>query len=184
MKTPTLYALYRKHRQEQTDINEHLEILSRLASLCDHVTEFGVRSGRSTSAILHGKPQKLISYDIRPLLNLDIYVKSAKAEGVEFEFIQADTVKMNPISKTDLLFIDTTHTYNHLNAELAIHSQQVSKFLVVHDTSIFGDFGQNGERGIWPAIAEFLKQNSKWRLWQYFTHNNGLTILCCEPMCR
>ena len=33
------------------------------------------------------------------------------------------------------------------------------------------------EKGLWPAVEEFLENNSNWKLYKKFTHNNGLTIL-------
>lgn len=173
----TLFELYQSHLRKKSDISRHLEILSRLASLCNEVTEFGVRDGSSTSAFLYGRPQRLTSYDIKPFLKHDLYCNAAVAEGVAFEFIQMDTIKMSPIRATDLLFIDTLHTYGQLKMELAIHAPMVSKYLIFHDTSTYGDRGQNGEAGLWLAISEYLKTNPCWSLWHYYTHNHGLTIL-------
>ena len=36
---------------------------------------------------------------------------------------------------------------------------------------------QVDEKGLWPAIEEFLEANSNWELHERFTNNNGLTIL-------
>ena len=33
------------------------------------------------------------------------------------------------------------------------------------------------EKGLWPAVEEFLENNTNWKLYKKFTHNNGLTIL-------
>ena len=32
-------------------------------------------------------------------------------------------------------------------------------------------------KGLWPAIEEFLRENSEWQLETRYVHNNGLTIL-------
>ena len=32
-------------------------------------------------------------------------------------------------------------------------------------------------RGLWPAIVEFLAANPEWVLHERFTNNNGLTVL-------
>jgi hypothetical protein len=32
-------------------------------------------------------------------------------------------------------------------------------------------------KGLWPAIVEFLQNNNEWQLKERFTNNNGLTIL-------
>lgn len=177
MRKQTLDDVYKARLKIKSDISEHMELLSRLASLCENVTEFGVRDGNSTIAFLHGTPKTLTSYDINRFQRKNAYLKFAKVHGVEFTFVQADTLKIQPIPRTDLLFFDTQHTYDQLAAELKIHANQVSKFLVFHDTSIFGDHGRGGQKGIWPAIAEFLKENSFWLLWLYSTQNNGLAVL-------
>ena len=31
--------------------------------------------------------------------------------------------------------------------------------------------------GLWPAVTEFLENNSNWKIKERFTNNNGLTIL-------
>ena len=69
--------------------------------------------------------------------------------------------------------------------------------MILHDTTIDGVFGEtirNGwnadeqsketgipvneiNRGLWPAVEEFLEDNSDWELFVRFTHNNGLTVL-------
>jgi hypothetical protein len=41
---------YRNACDEVSDINEHIPVLKRYADMCEHVTEFGVRSGVSTWA--------------------------------------------------------------------------------------------------------------------------------------
>ena len=32
-------------------------------------------------------------------------------------------------------------------------------------------------KGLWPAIEEFLSNNKNWKIKERFTNNNGLTIL-------
>ena len=32
-------------------------------------------------------------------------------------------------------------------------------------------------RGLWPAVEEFLNNNQNWKLHKKYEHNNGLTIL-------
>jgi len=54
----------------------------------------------------------------------------------------------------------------------------VRKYLVFHDTTTYGEVGQvPGSRGLWPAIEEFLGENSEWTLSARVQNNNGLTIL-------
>jgi hypothetical protein len=177
--------LYQRVRATPSDIWEHLELLSRLASLCDHVTEFGTREGTSTVALLFGRPKAVVSYDIRPL-GLAAVLRSAAAEaGVQFQFCQKDvqTIKIDP---TDFLLIDTLHTFDQLTVELSLHAERVRRYIAVHDTTTFGDRGGGGEIddmetpkkvGLWPALALFLREHQEWQLLFYLTNNNGMTVL-------
>ena len=177
------------------DINEHLPTLRKYASQCEHVTEMGVRFAVSTYALLIAKPKKVISYD----LNYKFF-KPYESEiklfalgcDTSFQFIEADVLKTD-IEETDLLFIDTLHTYNQLSQELRKHESKVRKWIILHDTVTFGDrdedFYQNGEisehvkdmkidnKGLMKAFMDFLKENKKWKVKEHFTNNNGLTVL-------
>jgi hypothetical protein len=176
-----------------SDINQHLVTIKNYASECEHVTEMGVRTVVSTWAFLASKPKRLVSMDIVQCPVQDAAI-AAKNEGIDFEFIVADT--SNPqldIEPTDLLFIDTWHVYDQLKKEFQLHSNKVKKYIILHDTTTFGEVGESGsdllinpatgqmemmrKRGLWPAVEEFLAENTNWTLKERFTHNNGLTIL-------
>ena len=73
------------------DINEHLETLKRYTAECSHVTEMGVRNVVSTWAFLSGNPKKYIGIDINPS-PVEMAEKLAKEQGIDFTFIQADTI--------------------------------------------------------------------------------------------
>lgn len=177
-------AMYAQARSTPSDIWEHLELLSRLASVCDHVTEFGTRWGVSTTAMLFGRPGAVVSYDIAPCGGVEALSAAAAEAGVAYAFHQADVLSVD-IDDTDLLFIDTWHTFDQLTAELARHAGRARRYIVLHDTSTFGDRGEGdgGDPagpsvvGLWPAVAAFLRANGHWRLQSYHTHNHGLTVL-------
>jgi hypothetical protein len=98
------------------------------------------------------------------------------AEGTEFVFRQDDVLWVT-IEETDLLFIDTWHVYEQLSEELRLHAGAARKYVVLHDTTTFGDQGESaGHRGLWPAIEEFLAQGT-FRLKARYANNNGLTVL-------
>jgi len=160
-----------------TDINEHLPTLKEYTEKCETVTEMGVRGIISTWAFLAGNPKKLVSYDImHPSFyggNLNEVYEVAK--DIDFRFIQENVLNVE-IEPTDLLFIDTLHTYEQLSKELELHSGKVNKYIIMHDTTTFGDKGENG-LGLWYAIQEFLDKNKEWVIEARYTNNNGLTIL-------
>jgi hypothetical protein len=168
-----------------SDIKEHLPTLKRYAEQCSHITEMGMRNIVSTWAFMMGKPKKLISYDVEdpPSLRLEAAYTGAREIGIDFKFIKQDVLEAD-IENTDLLFIDTWHITDQLKKELEIHSEKVSKFIIMHDTTTFGINGEDSNhqptlkgQGLIPAIHIFLESNTKWKVKEVFTNNNGLTIL-------
>ena len=167
-----------------SDINEHLPTLKRYAEEVEHVTEMGVRWIVSTWAFLSGKPKKLISIDIKHPnkfgANLSVVEKAAKESNIDFSFIEGSTLEMQ-IEKTDLLFIDTLHTYTQLTKELELHSKNVNRYIALHDTTTFSlkdeQPQQSSKVGLKLAISEFLEKNKDWKMIEEYTNNNGLTIL-------
>lgn len=168
---------YEWAKQTPSDINENVHILYDLAKECKHVTEMGVRTGVSTRAFLNANVE-LVSYD----LNLDKGVSQlfdvAKSIGRKVEYIKADVLKID-IQETDLLFIDTLHTYEQLIQELKLHAKKSNKYIVMHDTYTFGLNGElnKDKRGLLSAIIEFLTENPEWKFKIHKTNNNGLTVL-------
>lgn len=161
-----------------TDINEHLPMLYYLAQQCDHVTEFGVRTGASTLAFLHGlqgRPATLRSYDIND--QYGVQDSLTRWTRVEWTFSICSTLSITRIEPTDLLFIDTLHNYDQVRQELALHGDAARRWIVFHDTETFGVTGDDGGRGINQAITEWLEAKPEWRI-VYRTHrNNGLTVI-------
>ena len=174
-----LQQTYEELCNRPSDINEHLPTLKKYADECEHITEMGVRWIVSTYALLMEKPKKLISYDINPI-NSEVIQQMVK-DTTDFEFRVGDTTRIE-IEETDLLFIDTLHNYNQLKLELHLHSNKARKYIIFHDTTAFEWIGESyegkvDEKGLWPAIEEFLENNTNWVLHERFTNNNGLTIL-------
>jgi hypothetical protein len=169
--------LYEQAKRLPSDINEHVEYMRDLGKSCSHITEFGVRSGVSTIAWAAASPKILHCYDLVRWGAVDAIEHAAKKAGVGFRFHLGNVLEVD-IEHTDLLFIDTLHTYDQLQAELQRHADKASRFIVLHDTTTFGNDGElTGSRGLWPAVEEFLAAQPAWKLHDKRTHNNGLTVL-------
>tara|TARA_B110000459_G_C16602449_1_gene491797 strand:+ start:703 stop:1245 length:543 start_codon:yes stop_codon:yes gene_type:complete len=166
---------YQKRVNQGSDINEHLPILKEYAEQCEHITEMGVRGVVSSYAFLSSNPKKMVSYDFDTHPNVKILIEDAKNAGIDFTYIKADTGKIE-IEPTDLLFLDTEHSYDQVKKELELHSNKVKKYIIFHDTVTFGSKGQNGKRGILPAIEEWVIKSPHWVLKKDFKNNNGLQI--------
>ncbi len=188
------------------DINEHISTLIKYGSECNHITEMGVRWITSTWAFLGCVPKKLISIDMRNPSTwnaggegenagiiqrghntIEEVEQIAKEIDVNYKFIQANVLDIE-IEETDLLFLDTWHSYKQLKAELEKHSSKARKYIICHDTTTYASTDETnyeilgpewkGEgKGIWPAIEEFLHLNNQWSLHERIMYNNGLTIL-------
>jgi predicted O-methyltransferase YrrM len=172
---------YEQLCQIPSDINEHLPVLYNLANTCQHVTEMGVRTGLSTKAFLRTNTT-LRSYDFENNTDIESLFLKAKQVGKDVDYIIANVLDIE-IEETDLLFIDTWHTYDQLKLELKKHAHRVKSYIVFHDTQSFGTVGEcaynnnKGYLGILPAIIEFLIQYPEWKFKKHYTNNNGLTII-------
>jgi len=158
-----------------TDIHEHLPVLSELTSQCTHVTELGVGWAQSTRAFLRHDIE-LHSYEFMPQPGIREFFEEAKNAGRNVTLHVDDTRKVD-IAETDLLFVDSLHIYEQVQKELELHAGKARKFIGFHDTTTYADNGEFGGRGIWPAIQEFIDSHPEWQLVERRTNNNGLTIL-------
>ncbi len=157
----------------ESDINEHLPTLKYYADECDHVTEFGVRTGVSTWAWLASKAATIRSYDIMDVSPyIATHFQAAKEKEKDFTFKQISTLDTSLIIEpTDLLFVDTDHTYDQCSKELKQHANKVKKYIIFHDTVLFGP------NELLKAIDEFIKDNPNWVRHEVYSNNNGLTVL-------
>jgi hypothetical protein len=167
-----------------SDIHEHLPVLFEYAKRCAHITECGVREVVSSYAFAHGlllgklSSPKLVLVDINPHPNIDAFLELCKQASLECIFHEQSDLECE-MERTDLLFIDTWHVYDQLKKELERWNKHVNKYIIMHDTKTFGHTGENsqGDKGLLPAIEEFLSGNKKWRVLKQYDNNNGLTIL-------
>ena len=175
-----LSSRYNSNWTIPSDINEHMPTLKKYAERCEHITELGVRGIVSTWAFLMGNPRTLISVDIvNPETighNLQEVYDCAKELDIDFKFILGNDLELE-IEQTDLMFIDTLHTYEHLKKELTLLSCKVNKYIILHDTVSFGLQGEDTGKGLLQAMIEFLTDNKDWKIEEQFFNNNGLTIL-------
>lgn len=182
-------SLVNPNATKSTDIYQHLPVLKKYGEDCKHITEMGVRWGASTLGFIMSKPDRLISYDIQSTPEIE-HIMSESQQFLNHSFMLGDTLKI-VIEPTELLFIDTLHTYNQLIAELRRHEGKVSKYIILHDTTTFGRIdeaiyqhasdlvkGQIASKtGLRTAMEDFLIENTNWSILEDLINNNGLTIL-------
>lgn len=174
----TLDEAYRAACTTPHDINEHMPTLRRLGSVCLHVTEMGTRYGASLLALLHCGARRVVAYDLHVPPTIGRLWTFAAAAGVDFRFVRGNTLE-ETIEPTELLLIDTFHTYGQLRVELERHAPRVLRYIALHDTATFGLTGEDGRTpGLMRAVEEFLANNrGRWTTLAHRTNNNGLTVL-------
>ena len=161
---------------EASDISALLPVLLGYAKQCHTVVEIGVYDCTSTWALLAAEPERMRSYDIARRAEVDQVEAAVADTSIDFKFILANSLEL-VLEPTELLFIDSYHTYDHLRAELERHSLKTTRFIAMHDTTAFGDVDQCGIRpGMWPAVEEFVAQGV-WRIRERIMESNGLTVL-------
>lgn len=168
------------------DMWEHFPTLRDLAKECESVVELGVRGGCSAYALAAGlslsksKDRWMVYVDINNCQNVELE-KLCKESGIAIDFYQADSRNIE-LPECDLLFIDTLHTYGQLKVELDLHQSVAKQYIVMHDTD--APWGSKNEvddgspdKGLWPAIQEFLDEHKDWRLLVRYRNCHGLTVL-------
>lgn len=195
-----LQQMYQHHCAAKSDINEHIPVLKELAKECASVIEIGIRSMVSTWGVLLGlaennMPTKdYIGIDLNypPTDSLNLAKRLAEANNISFKFWQANDMEIT-IDPTDMLFIDSLHTYCHLTYELETFSPKINKYIAMHDTSApwgeiddteyKGDYSEypahfnREKRGLWLAVEDFLNRHPEWALHQRRFNNHGFTVL-------
>jgi GT2 family glycosyltransferase len=165
--------------QHPCDVNQLFPLFRKYSKGLSHITEFGVRGVMTTWAFLASRPKRMISYDIEyePFAaNIEGAKNEARKAGIAFEFQKQDVLQAD-IEPTELLFIDTKHTYAQLKAELVRHAGKVSKYILMHDTESFGLKGEDGGPGELQAISEFLVDHPEWQIVEQTKISNGLVVL-------
>lgn len=176
------YNEYLTYCEIPADINEHLPALYNLA--CDpditNIVEFGVGPGRSTRAFIAALEQhggRLDSYDIQVNEGVSDLFERAHTAHLHATLHIQSTLEAK-IDFIDLLLVDSHHTYDQVKSELAIHGNNVSKYICFHDTQLYGINGQDpGSNGILQAITEWMNMNQDWKIKDHYLNNNGLLIL-------
>ncbi len=153
---------YQKACANPSDIYQHLPRFVALVEQLDatNVIELGTRSGVSTIAWLYALEGRgrLTSVDIDPVPPIGEYE--------HWTFIQGDD--MDPavqaqLAPADIVFIDTSHLYDHTIAELNAYLPLVKPGgrIVCHDTQLRRPDGSPPEP-IFPvrtAILEFVAEH-------------------------
>lgn len=165
---------FEEMKKNKSDINEHLEEIFNHTKGCNIAVSLGLGKGDAAFSLLLGC-QHHISIDSNPSDDTINFLRDYF--GNKSSIIRQSTDLPIDIEEFDVLFIDSKHTAENVKNELKAHAHKVNNYIIFHDTSIYGEIGENGEVGIMISIIEFLNNNSKWKIIYQANHNNGLIIL-------
>lgn len=158
------------------DCWEHLGTVRDLAAKCDHVTELNIWGSPWLAAILAGKPKRAASVAGGPMPNWEIARRIPEDSRCPVAVTINDSVSVS-LEPTDMLLTDTIHTGTQLLRELTAHADKVRRFIVVHDTAIYGDVGDDGSPGLLHGVRHWLRMHPEWSVIRHDENNNGLTVL-------
>lgn len=168
-----LQQKFEEAKAKTIDMASFMDTLKDYAGHCEHITEFGVRGIISTWALLSGAPKRMVSYDVvspseHGARIEDVY-EVANENAISYEFRIQSSLDAE-IESTELLFIDTLHTYDQLSAELSRHADKASKYIICHDSSACPE--------VKMAIEDFLaKPDCNWSVEKEMTEWPGLLIM-------
>jgi FkbM family methyltransferase len=185
-----------------SDINEHLTTLYTYAKECETIIECGVRGCVSSWALASGlidnnKTKKSIMLNDLEVCDIDLFLNLTKNIGLNVSYYWCSDLDLQISENVDMTFIDTFHVYGQLKRELDKFSKITNKYIIMHDTTVDEIYGEcirsnmnayelsiitgfpieEINKGLQPAIDEFLTCNSEWILHEKYKNNNGLTIL-------
>lgn len=143
---------------------------TRYAQNCESILELGVYTGLATTAFLLAQPKKLTSIDLTSqfMTVLDELKITATKQGTLFELIVMNDLEFMSESH-DLLFIDTTHTYEQTTQELEIFGQKTNKRIVLHDIA--------SHIGVYQAVFEWLWKNKNFYISEHDNRGDGVIVL-------
>jgi predicted O-methyltransferase YrrM len=146
---------------------------TRYASGCRSILELGTYTGLATTALLLAKPQKMVTIDVSDhnLTILDELILAASKQNTLFEFIKISDLEFRS-DDYELLFIDTTHTYEQTVQELEIFGKNANK-IVLHDIASFP--------GVHRAVFEWLYRNKQFFILEHDNRGDGIIVLQKYP---
>ena len=168
-----LIKLQDSHVKKFLTATMYMKIITKYVQECDSFTEFGICQGSTLAAALFTQPSRVRAYDIDLKWYDDVsnlFETFSQEHRIDFKVFEEDTSSCKVIESTDMLHVDSLHTYNHAFAELKRHAHQVKKYIVFHDTTY--------APGIYKAIEEYItKHDSSWKIIERFKPAVGYTVI-------
>ena len=159
------------------DYHEQHAAIEKYLQPGDTYMELGTHQGSTAARAMLNNPKKVILVDI----SMEKYNKFLKPiaeqycseNNIELVVHECSSIDSKCVHKTDILLIDSLHHRNHMQKELNLHGGNVSKYIIVHDTSVIN--GRANE-SLYQCVIEFAKNNG-WEEVERGTNNVGYTVI-------
>lgn len=178
----TLEEFYFEIRRQQEEAHglhycaQH-DAIKRYLKLCGSYKELGTHQGGTAAAACLENPTSVELVDI----SLEKYSKSkalfenyCSEHKIKLTTKEISSIDKKSTSRCDLLLIDSYHHPNHLMQELQLHSTYVSKYIILHDTSVL--HGKEND-ALYRAAVTFTSGITPWMIKERDTRNVGYTVL-------
>jgi hypothetical protein len=132
---------------KESDIYQHLPTLYRYAKECETIFETGVRGCVSSWAFIkglleNGSSKKYILMNDLYECGIQELLDSVKGLDIQVEYVWKNNLTLDMSGNVDLTFIDTWHVYGQLKRELEKFSKTTNKYIILHDTTVDGIYGE------------------------------------------
>ena len=157
-----------------TDTWQHIPTLYLLCLLKKPkiMVELGCRTGNTAIPLLYAAKQfggHVYSIDIEKWPELEVFSKDYEQLVTNWTFIESDDLKLEWNKSIDLLYIDTSHKYDHTLKELQKYEPLIAHggVIIFHDISV---------NEVSQAISDYFVNRKDIQIVRYF-NNNGLGII-------
>jgi hypothetical protein len=185
-KTCSVQDLFVYLQKTPRDLDQHLNVLKMVAEKSNTVVEFTHRR-ESTVGFMTGGPNHLISYQsendeliesLSEILTRTPFEKTVTWSRQRIQSHPQDYTGLPP--EFDTLFIDTDGKSDTLQNYLLKYGNRVKRFIVIHDTHVYGEMDSSGSKGLNYTLKAFCEDNPQWTPVHYTSNQYGLTILGCQ----
>ena len=173
---------YQEIRQRQVEefggieYVRHHDVMQRLFldEGCSSYRELGTHQGASAAAVMLTKPKIMELIDT----NMDRFNRFLRPLAEAYCAVHNIELSVRQISSTskeaasgsvDVLLVDTWHNVRQVQAELEVHSDQVGRFIVFHDTATFPK--------IKACVDRFCFKNRSWKVIEHCKKSVGTTVI-------
>lgn len=163
-------------------LTSYLELLREWVLKTDAktVVELGVGEGHSTLILLGAVIENgghLISVDVQPCPTAHRRIVESRLDLSHWTFIQMDDLELAKFwSKAiDLLYIDSSHLYEHTLLELQTYSGFVEEVgaILLHDTLHTPENNPSEKWDVKRAVDDFVKEKVEWQFIELLPDDEG-----------